>query len=346
MLEYQASDVREGGISLPDSILHFESAKSIAESEPEEPDYVVRQLLIRGAITSFSAKIKAGKTTLLGHMIHGIVTGHDVVEQPTTPAKVLYCTEEGRKTFNAFLHRTGLEEREDVEALFLGKVPRELPWSAVVKDVLGHALGINADVVIFDTLTRWARIPADKENDPGTAAEAMEPLEIIRGANLAVMAVFHDRKSGGEVGESQRGSSAFGGAADILLQLVNPFTNGHPNRRILHQLGRFDDPATWHMDWHGSEKRYEVVGEGEAQTVERAGLKTGIIQALMLGDTMTGGEMAGLLRVDPANGTLTRALNELVRAGDLVKTGAGHRGNPYRFARANSFSPSLLPPVQ
>ncbi len=331
---------------MADSILTFYTAKYISETEPEEQDYVVRQLLINGAITSFSAKVKAGKTTFLGYLMRGIVEGLDVIDQPSRPAKILYCTEEGKRTFNAFLQRTGLIDRTDIEILFLGDVPRELPWEAVVREVLKYALAVEAKVIIFDTLTRWARIPADKENDPGTAATAMEPLEILRNANYAVMAVFHDRKSGGEVGESQRGSSAFAGSADILLQLVNPFTNGHPNRRILHQLGRFDDPATWHMDWHSRDKTYEVVGEGEAQTVERDALKTGIIQVLMLGDAYTTTELGEQLEMDPANGTLTRALNELARTGELVKTGAGKRGNPYRFARADSFSPSLFPPVQ
>lgn len=321
-----------GGFTLPDNILKFHSAREIAESEPEEQDYVVEQLLIKGAITSFSAKIKAGKTTFLGACIKAILTEDDIINLATRRCKVLYCTEEGRKTYRAFLKRTELEDADDLEVLFLGDVPRELPWRSVVHDVFAHALSVNAFVVIFDTLTRWARIPADKENDPGTAAEAMEPLEIMRAGNIAIMAVFHDRKSGGEVGESQRGSSAFGGAADILLQLVNPATNGHPNRRTLSQLGRFDDPTTWQIDWHHG--HYEVVGMGADLQVERNWVKEKILSSLVLGP-LTTRELGVDVGIEGDSGSMRRALNDLEREGRIARTGTGKRGDSYRFSLLN-----------
>ena len=61
---------------------------------------------------------------------------------------------------------------------------------------------------------------AEAEKDAGAAQAAMEPL--TRAATehgIGVLVGRHDRKGGGEVGESSRGSSAFGGEADILLQL-------------------------------------------------------------------------------------------------------------------------------
>lgn len=325
---------------MADNILKFHSAKEIAETEPEEQDYVVEQLLIKGAITSFSAKIKAGKTTFLGACIKAILYEEDIINLATRKTKVLYCTEEGRKTYRAFLHRTGLEEAEDLEVLFLGDVPRELPWRSVVHDVFAHALSVNAFVIIFDTLTRWARIPADKENDPGTAAEAMEPLEIVRAGNIAVMAVFHDRKSGGEVGDSQRGSSAFGGAADILLQLVNPGTNGHPNRRTLSQLGRFDDPTTWQIDWHHG--HYEVMGMGEDLQVERNTTKETILKVLEWGP-QTARDLAERVGVDAESGSMTRALQDLVKSEKVSVSGAGRRGDPKVYSLLD-ITPNLFPP--
>ncbi len=309
-------------------ILPFETAKSIADSEPEEPDYVIEQLLIRGAITQFTAKIKAGKTTFLGHCIWAILSGEPVIHLETRPARILYCTEEGRKTYRAFLARTGLTEAEDLEVLFLGKVPRDLPWNSVVNLILQHAMRINATVVIFDTLTRWARIPADKENDPGTAATAMEPLEAMRAVGIAVMAVFHDRKSGGEIGDSQRGSSAFGGAADIILQLQRPGTNGHPNRRELQQLGRFDDPGTWVIDW--VDGHYELVGAD--LNVESGITKKNIAQQLSKNTAAVDvATLAAQLGVSPSLGTFVRALKELSEDKSIARYGNGVKGSPYTY---------------
>lgn len=324
---------------MPDNILKFETAKSIAESQEDETDYVIDKVFIKGAITSLSAKIKVGKTTLLGSFLRAIVTGENVIGLATKPTKILYCTEEGRKSFKVFLKRVGLDDTEDIEVVFLGSVNPDIPWATVVKDVLAHALEINAGVVIFDTLTRWARIPPDKENDPGTAAQAMIPLEVLRGVNIAVVAVFHDRKSGGEVGDSQRGSSAYGGAADIIVQLGNPFTNGHANRRQIKMVGRFDDPFDWLIDWDG--EQYVFSGDGETLEAERSTAKAQIALVLQdSGNRFTQTQLGEMVGIDSANGTLKRALDELVKAGQVRKSGDGKKGSPYLYQDSLSFLPN------
>lgn len=317
--------------------LSFKTAKAITEAEPIEPDYVAEQLLIKGAITSFSAKVKAGKTTFLGYMVRSILNDEPIINLATRATKILYCTEEGPKTFTAFLRRVGLEDSEQIEACFLGSVPRELPWDITAKFVLAYALSVNALVVVFDTLTRWARIPADKENDPGTAAEAMIPLEGIRDSGIAVMAVFHDRKSGGDIGDSQRGSSAFTGAADILLRLENPGTHGHPNRRVLEQIGRFDDPATWVIDLQDG--TYVLVGDDGSQQVERKTYKARIVELLSNGELLTQIEIAERMSIQSTNSTLARALRELVKEGTIVSSGKGVKNDPARYRDALAFVP-------
>lgn len=312
-------------------MLEFISAEQLASEEPAEPDYIVEQLLIRGAITSFSAKIKAGKTTFIGAMLKAMFANQEHIGLDTQSAKVVYCTEEGRKTFRNFLKRTGLESTgNNLDVLFLGSVNRALPWPDVVAEILGHCLRVNAEVVIFDTLTRWARILPDQENDAGSAAQVMEPLEVLRKANLAVLGVFHDRKSGGDVSDSSRGSSAFGGAADILINLTNPFTNGHPNRRHLSMVGRFDDPAEWIIDWDKDQQEYIRRNEDGSLLVERNDMKMKV-QLYLAQGPLNGPALAQVLGADTADQTFRRAVKELVDDGKIVREGTGRRGNPYVY---------------
>ena len=49
----------------------------------------------------------------------------------------------------------------------------------------------------------------------GDALAALRPFQRAAAAGLAVVAVRHERKGGGEVGESGRGASAFVGGVDI-----------------------------------------------------------------------------------------------------------------------------------
>jgi hypothetical protein len=70
----------------------------------------------------------------------------------------------------------------------------------------------------------------------------MAPLqEAAAGDGLAVVVLRHDRKSGGDVGDSGRGSSAFSGAVDVVLQLSRPEGQSRPGVRALKSLSRFDE---------------------------------------------------------------------------------------------------------
>lgn len=312
-------------------LLEFIPAEQLAAEEPTETDYIVEQLLVRGAITNFAAKIKGGKTTFIGSMLRAMFQGHEHMGLDTHCARVLYCTEEGRKSFRNFIKRTGLEETGgNLEVLFLGSVSRGLPWLDIVKEILAYATKVDAEVIIFDTLTRWARIPPDKENDAGTAATVMEPLEIIRAAGKAVLTVFHDRKSGGDLSDSARGSSAFGGAADILLGLTNPGTNGHPNRRHLSMVGRFDDPTEWIIDWNLETQLYICRNDDGSKAVERNHMR-GYVELHLNNGPLSGPDLAQAMNTSIREQSFRRALNELVAEGKVARTGKGVNRNPYVY---------------
>ena len=195
---------------------------------------------------------------------------------------------------------------------------------------MGYALSINADVVIFDTLTRWARIKPDQENDAGAAAEVMLPLEFMRGtANLAIMVVFHERKSGGDINDSMRGSSAYGGAADILLELKDPKTNGHANRRVLTSLGRFDDPGDWVIDWEDGE--YVLQNSEDGLYVERSLIKKLIENYLDANGVLTNPALWEIFQSQTSLQTYRRALLDLAKEGKIVREGGGKRNDPHTY---------------
>ncbi len=301
--------------------LEFVSVEQIVATEPEDQDCVIEQLLVRGAISFLTAKIKAGKTTFLGYLLKCIVQEREAIGLRTRPGKILYCTEEGPRTFRTFLKRIGLEEATGlIDVLFLNKVASDLLWPSTVKGVLSHALRTNAVAVVFDTLPRWAKIKPEQENDAGAATQAMEPLEVLRAANLAILAVFHERKSGGDVSDASRGSSAFGGAADVLLLLTNPDTNGHPNRRRLQSMGRLDDPAEWTIDLQEG----EYVVQSTSAVVERGMAEARFLELTSARTTAQLEEELGISRT-----TIERMLKGLEDQGLATKTGSGGRGKPY-----------------
>jgi hypothetical protein len=114
------------------------------------------------------------------------------------------------------LERALIGPRDDFEVLFwhetLGK-----DWPDVMDEAIGVASARNAGLLVVDTLAQFAKLTGDRENNSGDALEAMFPLQKARDRALGVLQIRHERKEGGQLGDSGRGSSAFAGAVDIIL---------------------------------------------------------------------------------------------------------------------------------
>lgn len=214
------------------------TAVEFCQLVPAEPVWIVEGYLAQGAITELDAKIKTGKTHFTLDLIRAVLAGERFLDRPTLLSPVLYLTEERPTTFRAALKRVGLDRTDGLYLTFRKDV--SLSW----RDI-GHAVAAKAGyhgikLVVVDTLSDWSGLEADMENDAGAALAAMRPLQAMAGAGLAVLVLRHERKSGGGVGDSARGSSAFGGAADMLLSLRKDPAGGQENRRILEAVGRLD----------------------------------------------------------------------------------------------------------
>src|SRR5262249_51904522 len=154
---------------------------------------------------------------------------------------VLLLTEERRDTLAEKARILGLmDEALPVYVLTRADV-RDMPWAEVVRQAMTFCRANGLDVLIVDTLDRWTGLRGDAENAAGAVNEAMEPLQFAAAAGLAVLAVSHQRKSGGEYGEAVRGSNAFTGSVDVVIELERPSRTlqlgGHA--RVLRAVSRF-----------------------------------------------------------------------------------------------------------
>jgi hypothetical protein len=99
---------------------------------------------------------------------------------------------------------------------------------------------IGSKLFVTDTLPQFAGLIRDAENDSGAALAAIEPLQMAAAREIGILTISHNRKGGGALGDSRRGSSAFAGAVDVLCGLQRPEGNGPRNRRLLSAVSRFD----------------------------------------------------------------------------------------------------------
>src|SRR5262249_33463310 len=125
-------------------------------------------------------------------------------------------------------------------------------------------------------LPQFARIAGDAENSAGDALAVMYPLQIVAAMEgLAVVVARHERKAGGDVGDSARGSSAFAGAVDAILSIRRPKGN---------QPLTFRTIRTFSRDSGESELTIELtptgyVSRGVGHAVAAHGAKAAILSA-------------------------------------------------------------------
>ncbi|MDQ2912577.1 MAG: AAA family ATPase [Chloroflexota bacterium] len=309
--------------------LAFRSAPEFAARTPESPPWLLTGYIARGAIAELVGKVKAaGKTTLVLAMCRAIVRGEDFAGRRTERAGVVFLTEQPDASFREALARADLLDAESFTVLSwhdsIG-----VPWPEVVAQAVAACKARDAGLLVTDTLPQWAGIRGDGENNAGEALEAIAPLQEAAGIHrLAVVVLRHSRKSGGDVGDDGRGSSAFAGAVDVVLSLRRPEGNTEPNVRILHGLSRFaDTPESLALQL--TPDGYVALGSEVALAFEVAKRQVLEVAPRIAEHALTSDELLDAAKVRRTSGQ--EAVAALLKLGQLVRTGEGKRGSPYRY---------------
>lgn len=312
-------------------IFNFRTAREVGEETPAMVEWLAEPYLVKGSITEVDGKIKsAGKSTWVTHLCRHVLEGTLFMGYATRQSRVVYLTEQPPGSFRQTLSRAVLLERQDFWALYyhdtIGASWPEIAGAAVAK-----CAEAGAGLMVVDTLPQFAGIRGDDENSAGEALLAMQPLQEAAGRGLAVIIVRHERKSGGAVGDSGRGSSAFAGAADIVLSLRRAEGGARETVRMIHALSRFSEtPATLAIEL--TPEGYVALGSESALAVTAA--KDALLDLAPSVETQ-GKTLEELL--DGAEGVKRTAAQEALRAlveeGLLARCGEGKRGSPYRYWR-------------
>ncbi|MEK6720535.1 MAG: AAA family ATPase [Chloroflexota bacterium] len=312
----------------------FRGADELVGELPQAIEWDWRLYVARGTITELVGRAKAaGKTTLIGHLIRAKLDGHLFLDQPTSAGAVVLLTEQPPASLRAVLERTGLSTRADLRILLWRDV-RGSSWNAIVEGAVAECRRVGSTLLIVDTLPAFAGIKGDSENDAGAALQAIEPLQVAAAAGLAVLVVRHERKGGGEVGDSGRGSSAFTGAVDVVLRLGRQDNPVRPTVRTLSALSRFDEtPAELVIELTDS----GYVALGDQTEIAFAVARQAILDVVPEppANGISEGEIIRL--VGGAKSTVGAALRSLLGV-EVQRDGEGRRGAPFVYTRVQSDS--------
>jgi hypothetical protein len=218
--------------------LEFKTARQRATEQPPAIDWVIGGLAAGGIVTELDGPHKsAGKTTFIAHAVRRKLDGKPFLGLASKPGPVVWLTEESWSTFQEALRVAGLLDRDDLYVL-CREDALGAPWAEVARQARDLSIRIGARLLIGDTLSSLAGLKGDEENSSGAAMEAIRPVQEIAAAGVAVLVSRHERRAGGEVGDSGRGSTAFSGAVDMIFRLTRLGGEGRASMRRLDYIGR------------------------------------------------------------------------------------------------------------
>jgi hypothetical protein len=306
----------------------FESA-SDPKVAATQVKWIVRRYAAEGVITVLTGKPKqSGKTTLAAYMIKAVLNGSPFLGDVTTKTPVVWMTEE-RATFEEMLRRTGLLGRSDLKFLRFDPT-RDATFTEQIMAAIEVCKEIGAKLLVVDTVAQFMSVRGDDVKESGFWLEELKPIQQAAQQGMAIILTHHERKSGGDVGDSSLGSTSFTGAGDIILSLRRPDNASHDTKvRVIQALSRF--PATPDTQF------IELTPEGYVAKSE-AGVITSSTEKIILDNAPPVETAAKTLEeiiagTDLKSPAAYKAATKLVEGKFLGRTGEGGKGHPFRYWR-------------
>lgn len=290
-------------------------------AEPgEQVAYVWERTLPAGGTSICAAKPKVGKSTLVRNLAVAVTRGQSFFGRDTSQGKVIYlCLEEKRAEVAAHFRRMGARGTDIY--VHTGRAPGDA--LAALQAAIGE---LEPLLVVVDPLSRFVRVR--DFNDYAEVARGMEPLtDLARATGCHILCVHHCGKGERDGGDAILGSTALFGAVDTLMLM-----NRKAQARTLHTVQRYGDDMPETVAHLRAETGIVTAG-GELATIQIEERERAVLDAV--GDeSLTEQDIKERLG---GNQTITaKAIRALYEAGKLKRTGAGRRGDPYHYQRAEA----------
>lgn len=230
-----ARDTKEAGVRLVSAAAYVAKVTAVIE-------WIWERVIPKGATVIVSGLPKAGKTTLLFHLVRvlvcvtralggsgGVCDTREFLGRAVRPARVAWLAlEEPPPLFRARLVELGLADAADLLVLDPESGIPSIEQLAALEAAITEG---RIDILFADPLIDFLQV-AD-ENDATEMARAFRKLRAaIRRTGCTVALIHHDHKGEGQGIALVRGSTAITGAADVIVQVSAPFGETDPRRHI------------------------------------------------------------------------------------------------------------------
>lgn len=308
-------------------------------AQADDTKWIWKGYIPRGGIVLLSALFKAGKSTLLSHLLKSFGGSMaDFLGLEVAPSRVLYITEEDESIWAGRRDTLMIGDYVGMCVRPFKMRPTMQEWREFIQFVEAKVKQQHFDLVVFDTLSKmW---PVREENDAGQVEEALMPLWTISSGGTSILLVHHMRKSEGQQFVGARGSGGLPAFAELLMEFRRSSDDQKDPKRIINAVGRYTDTPSKLLielqagkyvslgDPDDSEVRVSI-GDADGWKADLAAvfestsptwLKLSEIRELLASRR----EGKAVREVD-----MVAALTKWTDEGELERTGDGKKGRPH-----------------
>ncbi|MEZ4814313.1 MAG: AAA family ATPase [Bdellovibrionota bacterium] len=299
---------------------------------PDELGPLVEGLLDLGTLSLLVARPKVGKSLLSRTLVASIITGEPFLGKSVVSGRVLYAPlEEHPIKVASHLRSLGVSDQEENLAILTGKAVSTSAAMSELETAIAH---YKPALVVIDTLGRFCGIR--DVNDYSQTTDAFSPLIAIAQSYNCHILIVHHLSKGSSSSDGILGSTGIFGSVDSVIKLNKP-------------PGNFVQMSTT--------QRYRESEEGIALALDPDTLRFTRSQGdLPLSSTKLIAEVklelakypggidreALLEKVGGRRNYVVDALKILLERDEILKTGAGIRGDPSVYKLRDSESVPTL----
>jgi len=294
-------------------------ARDLLTEVEEETDWLIEGLLPSGGFSVITAKPKVGKSTLVKQMALNIAKGLPFLGREVMQGAIIYLAlEDKRSEIKKHLRAMGMTAN-DPFYLYAGGAPLD-----AIKRITADIAAIKPVLLVVDTLFRLIRLKDG--NSYNEVTNALNPLLLLaRESGVSILAVHHSKKGDSNIDDCLLGSTAIFGSVDTTILLKR-----YEGYRTIQSMQRYGedmpetvlvfDKAAGSTDIGGA-KIDQDIHSMENAIFEFLSKQTEPVIEKVITDEVLG--KTALKR---------KALRQLVKEGQIFRTGKGGKGSAFHYS--------------
>ena len=247
---YQSRKLAKEEVELQQLLNRFKTAKQLFADGTPETKWLVPDFIPELALVTLQGRAKAGKSTLIFHMLKALLDGGEFLGTKLDPIKIVYLSEQPRSVFLNQLAEASIPQDSENLAALTVEENHGLGWDTCFKLATLKLKQMGAKLLVVDSWGRFAGFQAgEDEMSPAPTQRRITCLRALQAqTNATILILQHVSKDNSRgLIDSGMGSSALAQQVDLAVSLSGEPTkpeisskkllNG--NCRAIQSVGRF-----------------------------------------------------------------------------------------------------------